>query len=420
MKLSYCVSLFAFPLFLVGDPIYQLEELEVVSRQTNLSGETISASVGVFGQPDLEYRPILRTGEVLEVIPGLIVTQHSGTGKANQYFLRGFNLDHGTDFATFVDGMPVNMVSHAHGQGYTDINFIIPELIRSVNYTKGPYHAALGDFASAGSAQIQTVDSLSKGFAQITVGEDSYLRSVLADSHNLSEKETILFGFEGHYYDGPWEIGENLNQFKGLAKYNRQLEDAMWSFTFHGYDAEWDSADQIPRRAVEGNIISELGSIDRDVGCETSRYSLSTDYRRDTGDAVTTASAYAIYYDLNLWSNFTYFLEDPVNGDEFEQAEQRTIYGASVTHSLPHAHLFDFHTRHTFGLQFRYDEIDDVGLYNTADRERLNTVREDDVNELSLGAFYENEIEWTDRFRTILGLRADYYYFYVASDLAAN
>jgi len=247
----YKPFLLCLPLLAFADPVYQLKEFEVVSRQTNLIGETIAASEGAFGQPDLEYRPILRTGEVLEIIPGLIVTQHSGTGKANQYFLRGFNLDHGTDFATFVDGMPVNMVTHAHGQGYSDINFIIPELINFVGYTKGPYHSALGDFASAGSAQIKTADRLDKGLAMISVGEDSFLHTVLADSFDLEGGDTFLVGFEGHYYDGPWGIGENLNQFKGLAKYTKQLDDGSWSFTFHGYDAKWDSADQIPRRAVD-------------------------------------------------------------------------------------------------------------------------------------------------------------------------
>lgn len=420
MRILFLLPLICLALAAIADPVHQLDDFLVVSRETNLIGETVSASEGVYGQPDLEYRPLSRTGEVLEVVPGLIVTQHSGTGKANQYFLRGFNLDHGTDFATFVDGMPVNMVTHAHGQGYTDINFIIPELIEYVNYTKGPYHAALGDFSSAGSAQIKTAESLNKGIARISIGQDSYFRSVLADSFDINEDDSFLVGVEGHYYDGPWDIGENLNQFKGLAKYTKQLKEATWSFTFHGYDAEWDSADQIPRRAVEQNLITELGSLDEDVGGDSSRYSLSTDYRRDTGDAITTASAYAIYYDLNLWSNFTYFLEDPVNGDEFEQSEKRMIYGASFAHSLPHEHLLNRHTRHTFGVQFRYDVIDDVGLYQTASRERLNAIRVDDVNEFSTGIFYENEIEWTDQFRSILGLRTDYYYFDVASDLAAN
>ncbi|MEM1223039.1 MAG: TonB-dependent receptor [Verrucomicrobiota bacterium] len=417
-----CSSLFLFSsvIPLSADPVHALAEYVVTSRATNLIGETISASEGAFGQADLEYRPILRTGEVLEVIPGLIATQHSGTGKANQYFLRGFNLDHGTDFATFIDGMPVNMVTHAHGQGYTDINFLIPELIEVVNYTKGPYRAALGDFASAGSAQIETFDWLDRGIALFAIGEDSYVRGVLADGFQLGSGETLLLGAEAQYYDGPWDIGENLNQFKGLAKYQKQLENGLWTTAFHGYESSWDSADQIPLRAVQGGLITDLGSLDDDVGGESSRYSLSTEYWLQGEDTSTSINAYLIYYDLNLWSNFTYFLEDPVNGDEFEQAEDRLIYGANIAHTIDHGHLFGKHMRQTFGAQVRYDVIDDVGLYQTADRERLDTVREDDVRELGLGLFYENEIELADRLRSIFGLRGDYYYFDVDSDLDVN
>lgn len=278
----------------------------------------------------------------------------------------------------------------------------------------------MGDFSSAGSAQINTVDDLDRGLFVLTVGEDSYLRSVIAESFRISTTENIVLGFEGHYYDGPWEIGEKLNQFKGFAKYTKELEDGSWSFTFHGYDAEWDSADQIPRRAVNQGLISELGSIDKDVGGESSRYSLSTDYRHTSGDTETTVSAYAIYYDINLWSNFTYFLEDPVNGDEFEQAESRMIYGLNLTHRLAHRELFGRPAEHTFGAQFKYDVIDGVGLYQTRNRERLATVREDDVNQLAAGLFYENKIEWNDRFRSIIGLRGDFHHFDVESDLDAN
>lgn len=403
-----------------ADPIHRLPDYEVVGRESSLIGSALVGSEGAYGQSDLEYRPMARTGEVLEMVPGLIVTQHSGTGKANQYFLRGFNLDHGTDFATYVDGMPVNMVTHAHGQGYTDINFVIPELIELVHYTKGPYYAALGDFASAGSAQIQTESWLEQGIAQLSIGQNGYFRTVLADAFDLSLTERLVVGFESHYYEGPWDIGENLNQFKGLVKYTKQFDDAEWGLSFHGYDASWDSADQIPLRAVESGSISEFGSVDEDVGGESARYSLSTEYRRDQGDTTTTWGAYAIYYDINLWSNFTYFLEDPVNGDEFEQAENRMVYGLNFSHNLLHTHLWERDVRHTFGAQLRYDVIDDIGLYQTAARERLQAVRVDDVEELSAAVFYENEIHWSAHWRSVFGLRADYYAFDVDSDLAAN
>lgn len=420
-KLVQIILTAVFPVAALGITVYELDDYEAVSRGTNLIGTTVSASEGVYGQEDLEYRPILRTGEVLEIVPGLIVTQHSGTGKANQYFLRGFNLDHGTDFATFVDGMPVNMVTHAHGQGYSDINFIIPELIDSVSYTKGMYHAAQGDFSSAGSAHIRTVDHLENGLAMLSFGENSYLRAVVADSYELEGGDTLLAGVEGHYYDGPWEIGENLNQYKALAKYGKFWEQSSCFLTLHAYDAQWDSADQIPRRAVEQGLISRFGSIDPDVGGESSRYSLSTDFTTKSGDRITTANAYAIYSDLNLWSNFTYFLDDPANGDEFEQAEKRMTCGANLTHVLTEAELFNRNAQHTFGMNFRYDAIDDIGLYPSRSRTRINNpVRVDDVNQFSLGLYFENETNWTDRLRSVIGLRADYYHFDVASDRPEN
>ena len=161
---------------------FELEPVVVYGRETDLIGDSISASEGLVSQVDLEYRPLLRTGELLEVVPGLIVTQHSGTGKANQYFLRGFNLDHGTDFATFVDGMPINMVTHAHGQGYSDLNFLIPELIGTVSYSKGPYYAAVGDFSSAGAAFFDTTDQLDTGIARFAAGEFDYYRGLVAES----------------------------------------------------------------------------------------------------------------------------------------------------------------------------------------------------------------------------------------------
>lgn len=407
------------PASLKAHDFLELPDYPVIERETNLIGETVTASEGAYGQSDLEYRPILRTAEVLEVVPGLIVTQHSGTGKANQYFLRGFNLDHGTDFATFIDGMPVNMVTHGHGQGYSDFNFLIPELIETVSYTKGPYHAALGDFSSAGSAHIRTFDWLEQGFAMLTLGENHFYRAVVADSYDLNQRETLLGAIESQFYDGPWDNEEDLKQYKGVGKYTRQLKDGSISFAVYGYDAEWDSADQIPKRAVQQGIISDLGSIDEDVCGETSRYSFSTDFNKDSGTGLTTSNAYAVYYDMNLWSNFTYFLKDDINGDEFEQADERIISGFNLTHTIPYAELFDRYTRHTLGLQMRYDSIE-VGLYDTAGRKRLNTVRKDDINQFSAGLFYENEIQWSERLKSIVGLRTDFYYFDVESDLSAN
>ena len=399
--------------------VIQLDAYRVSGRSSNLAGETLSASQGIVGNTELAYRPILRTGEILETIPGLIATQHSGTGKANQYFLRGFNLDHGSDFATYLDGMPVNIPTHGHGQGYTDVNFIIPELVSTIEYKKGPYYASIGDFSSAGSTQISTMHALISGFAVLNIGQDDYLRAVVADTVEWNEG-TLLAAGETQSYDGPWDIGEDLKKINALVKYNRRTEVSSLSLSFMGYDSSWDSADQIPLRAVESGLISHLGSIDEDLGGETSRYSLSANYSIVSGDSHLRANAYAIRYDLNLWSNFTYFLDDPVNGDEFEQADERMIYGGGIDYTSYHQEIFGKDTRQTAGVQFRYDDVQKVGLYKTTARTRLSTVREDSVNELALGAFYENEIFWNSKLRSILGIRADYYNFEVNSNLAEN
>ena len=402
------------------EPIDQLDEFVVEGRSQSLIGETVSASQGSIGQVDLELRPLQRTGDVLESIPGLIVTQHSGSGKSNQYFLRGFNLDHGTDFATFVDGMPVNMPTHGHGQGYTDINFIIPELIDEINYKKGPYYVEVGDFSSAGSTHLRTVRFVDQGIASIGFGQDSFVRTLLADSTEI-KGGSFSTALETQFYDGPWTNSENLEKYNGLLKYSNLTSDnARYQITFMGYDSSWDSADQIPLRAVQSGLISHLDSLDDRVGGESSRYSLSGNYNIDHGDSATKTNIYGIYYDLNLWSNFTYFLDDPINGDQFEQADKRMIYGGTIAHMLFDRDFMGSETDHTFGAHVRLDDISDVGLHKTQNRSRISTIREDDVLELSLAAYYQNEIHWTDKFRTVFGMRGDYFNFDVDSDNSPN
>lgn len=404
---------------LCGQTVYDFPDLEVSGRETSLVGEAISASQGVVGRMDLEVRPMLRVGEILETVPGMIATQHSGSGKANQYFLRGFNLDHGTDFATWIDGMPVNMVSHGHGQGYTDLNFIIPELVSALSYLKGSYYAGVGDFSSAGSAQIKTLNTFEESVLKVSIGEFENYRLVVADSIDL-EKGSLLYGFEHETNDGPWELDENLERVNGVLKYSFGDSHQSTSITFMGYDATWDSTDQIPGRAVLSGQITDLGFIDDTVGGESSRYSLSTNWRHDHGSSVTQASAYAIAYDMNLWSNFTYFLEDPVNGDQFEQADKRMIYGFTADHAVENAETFGNRTVHIFGVQTRFDDVENVGLYNTSKRSRLSTNREDSLEELSVGLYYDAEINWSSAFTTSIGIRGDYYDFSVNSDNAAN
>lgn len=229
-----------------------------------------------------------------------------------------------------------------------------------------------------------------------------------------------MFALERNTNNGPWDLDENLDKLNGQLKYTQELDDGSFSVSLMGYGSSWGSTDQIPERAVSQGLISDLGFLDDTVGGESSRYSVSTNWLKRGGDASTQVSAYAIRYDMNLWSNFTYFLEDPVQGDQFEQADDRMIYGLSASRLLSGQTIFDRSVQSTFGAQIRYDDIDNVGLYRTAQRQRLSSIREDTVKELATSVFYDALVNWSGRLKTTFGLRADRYAFDVDSDLSAN
>lgn len=395
-----------------------LEEVVVTGRQQILTGEARTASEGVIGQMDLAIRPLLRPGDILEAIPGLIVTQHSGSGKSNQMFLRGFNLDHGTDFATWIDGMPVNMRTHGHGQGYTDINFLIPETVESMQFVKGPYHAELGDFSSAGGVRISTFERTQQNTVSLGIGENGFGRLLAMGTADLGD--AILYGaFEGQVYDGPWiDIEEDVEKINGLLKVSGGDAGRRWSSTLMFYDNAWDSADQIPLRAVSQGIIDELGSFDTFLGGDSRRVSLSGNYAIDNTLSQSEFNAYLIDYEMNLWSNFTYLLDDPVNGDQFQQVDERRIYGGHYRLAWSGAEESPF--QHIVGAVLRYDDIDTVGLYRTRQRDRLETVRQDGVDQASAGVYYEVTWHFAPRWRAVAGLRGDYYWFDVDADNPAN
>lgn len=389
----------------------EMERVLVESRRSNMLGDAVSASQGIVNQQEISIRPLLRTGEVLELVPGMVVTQHSGTGKANQYFLRGFNLDHGTDFATFVDGMPVNMRTHGHGQGYTDLNFIIPESIASLAYNKGSYYSNVGDFSGAGSASFFTARRQSQGNAELSLGQDNFQRLVVTNSSAAGSGD-LYYAAELNRYDGPWtDIEEDLNKVNGLLRYTQKLAGGELSVSVMAYDNEWNSADQIPLRAVTSGIIDELGSLDDTVGGNSSRYSFNTQWQDDNWSI----NAYMISYDLNLWSNFTYFLDNEDTGDQFEQVDERKIYGLNASYQFVNNHSVN-----KFGVQYRADDIDEVGLYRTAQRQRIGAIRSDNVEQFSLGIFWDNEINWSQSLRSQTGLRYDFYDFDVASLIGEN
>ena len=380
-----------------------LDEVLVWGRAFDLVGAADSASEGIVGYDDLTTRPLLRVGELVEVIPGMIATQHSGGGKANQYFLRGINLDHGTDFSIQFEGMPVNFRTHAHGQGYLDMNFIIPELVQTIEYRKGTYSADVGDFSAASSSKFQTYDRLEKGFAQITYGTEDYLRLLAANSWELNSG-TWLLGGEVRLSDGPWENAEDVRLFNGFAKYTTVLWGQSAKLIGTIYSNEWNATDQIPERAVVSGELGRFGYIDPSVGGETSRYNIIATL---TGDR-TRYQAFLTRYELNLFGNPTYFLNDPLNGDQIEQEDRRWILGGRVDHDLDLV-WHDKVVTLKVGADTRFDRISDVNLYLTSGRNRLSSVRHDSVNELSIGTYADVETRWTGKFRTSIGLRADHY-----------
>src|SRR5437763_6070707 len=305
-----------------SDHTHYTEEIQVTGQYENAVGTSDAASAGRITSQVVEDRPVLRPGEVLELVPGLVITQHSGAGKANQYFLRGFNLDHGTDFLTTLDGMPLNLRTHAHGQGYTDLNFLIPELIQRLDYFKGPYFASKGDFASAGGADIQYAESLPHNLLEITGGSFLYGRALFAGSPELGGGK-LLYGLELFHEDGPWDHPDDDRRVNGVLRYTRPIGDGEWGVTAMGYYGLWNSTDQIPRRAVESGLIDRFGAIDPTTGGSSHRFSLSADYQQGVAGGV-----------LVAWS-------------------------ASTDAIALHA---------TVGWEARHDRIDPVALYPTAAR----------------------------------------------------
>ena len=382
------------------------DDVEVTARSDDLVGVATSSNEGSTGHEDFEKRPILRAGELVETVPGAVATQHSGGGKANQYFLRGFNLDHGTDFAVTVGGMPVNMPTHGHGQGYADLNFVIPELVERARYRKGPYRASTGDFSSAGGVDFDLVEELPRGIAHVTLGSFGFARALGADTFGLLGGRATA-ALEYFHDDGPWDRGDDYGRLNGLLAYGRGDGFHGWSVVAMGSDGDWLATDQIPRRAVDEGLVDRYGLIDPGPRGNTSRYSLSGDYHFGSARSLSSVSAYAIKYDFRLVSNFTYALENPVEGDQFEQVDDRWILGATASHRWQ-GHLGSAHTETALGLQVRRDDISN-GLYPTVDLERTGVIRQDDVGQLGTGLWGDTWIRFSNALRLNVGLRADYY-----------
>ena len=384
-----------------ADSSENIAEVIVFARGDRLIGTAAAASEGAVGGADLSVRPMLRVAELLEAVPGLIAVQHSGSGKANQYFLRGFNLDHGTDFVTYIDDVPMNLRTHGHGQGYLDVNGLIPEVVDRIDYRKGTYRADVGDFSIAGASFMSTVDTIAP-FTAIEGGEFGWRRLAGGGSMQVGEGE---IAFVGQYkeYEGPFEQSEDLRHESLWAKYSRPLELGDLAVTFSGYHATWKPTEQIPDRAIGTDVCEDaFCALDPTARGETLRYILSA---RLTGQDWK-ATLYGQYYDWHMLSNPTYDFQ-------INQFDRRWIGGGRYERAFKVSDRLSF----TAGTEGRYDDIGNVGVQHTEQRRFIESIGRHAVREASLGVYSEVTYQPTEPLRLLAGLRGDYYDFDVRARL---
>ncbi len=395
-----------------------LQTVIIEGSRTSQIGKADSANAGIVTQKQLAARAVYRPAELLETAPGLIVSQHSGEGKANQFYLRGFNLDHGTDLRTSVDGMLVNQRSHSHGQGWSDLNFLIPELANRLEYQKGAFDASMGDFAAAGAVNVQYQNKLDQGIASLGVGQNGFRRLLLADSPMLGAGH-LLYALEAFKNDGPFVQGDDFRKLNGVLRYHQGNAAQGLTLSAMAYQAHWHATDQIPVRALASGLLSNrFAAIDQTDGGNARRTSLGLEWHRNQDGVATKLQASIIHAKLDLYSNFSYFLNDPINGDQFSQPDQR-VTSALDWSQRRSVNWLGQDASIRYGAQFQNDNIFN-GLHNTRARQRLTTIRSDHIVETSLGLYLDHQTTWSPHLRTVLGAREDWYRFKVASNHEVN
>ncbi len=376
-------------------------EVVVVGRSTPVAASDLEVTAA-----QLRLRPRRRPGDIVEAAPGLISVQHAGGGKANQYFLRGFDIDHGTDLLLIVDRVPVNMPSHGHGQGYADLHFLIPETLAKISVHKGPYLAAFGDFATAGALEMHVAEQLPEGQAAFSVGRFGVLRGLGIVSERVGERAGVLAAGEVYAQDGPFEHAEGLERLNLLGRVNYELSPStVASVTWMSYAGSWNASGQIPLREVEAGRLSRFGSVDPTEGGATQRHSASVAVTSHFDDLTVDAVLYTVRYDWRLYSNFTFYLDDPSNGDQIEQTDARTVLGADVRTSLAHSNAW-VNLRSTIGVQSRSDEIENA-LYHDVERERLGTSASAEIAQTSAGLYVDEQARFFPWLALRAGLRVD-------------
>jgi len=384
--------------------VFVLDEL-VLSQQVDAMNTLVNL--------DLVSDPVNSSQEILQKVPGLFIGQHAGGGKAEQIFLRGFDVDHGTDVALSVDGMPVNMVSHAHGQGYSDLHFVIPETLNKIDFGKGPYYAKKGDFNTAGYVAFKTKNTLDNSQVSVTAGQFNSLRTLgLFNILKNKKQQNAYIAIEQISTDGPFESPQNFNRLNLFGKYNTIIDNSnSVTISASHFTSSWDASGQIPVREVANGNISRFGAIDDTEGGYTSRTNFNVQQQSQLSDATSLKSnLYYSKYDFELYSNFTFFLEDPINGDQIKQKEDRQTFGFN-TSFLSKVFYNDTKVEYNYGAGLRYDINDDVELSHTLNRTTtLDFIQLGDVKQQNSYAFANAEIH-LGKFVVTPGLRLDYFKF---------
>ncbi len=386
------------------EKVFELKEM-VISETLN--------PVSTISRMDIKTNPVNSSQEVLRKVPGLIIGQHAGGGKAEQLFLRGFDIDHGTDISISVDGMPVNMVSHAHGQGYSDLHFLIPETISKLDFGKGPYYANHGDFTTAGYVDFFTRDYLAESSVTISVGQFNAIRTLgLFNLLENTQNKNAYIATEYLATDGPFESAQNFNRLNLFGKYVSFLpNNDKLSVTISKFTSRWDASGQIPQREVDNGSISRFGAIDDTEGGQTERSNFNVAFDKHISDnSMLKANAFYTHYAFELYSNFTFFLEDPINGDQIRQKENRQIFGINTV-LKNNTFLGQTPVVLTSGLSLRHDIVTDIELSKTLNRKTtLQNLELGDLNQTNMSVFTNAEFEF-DKWRVVPALRLDYFNF---------
>lgn len=412
-KTNYSVTDIRSIAIILNSDSFKLDEIIIPSR--------INA-MNLISKIDLETSPVKSSQEVLRKVPGLFIGQHAGGGKAEQIFLRGFDIDHGTDIAISVDGMPVNMVSHAHGQGYADLHFVIPETVDKIDFGKGTYYANKGDFATAGYVSFQTKEKLDQSIVSVEAGQFNTLRTIgMLNLLDNKSKSNAYIATEYVITDGPFQSPQNFNRLNFFGKYTGILaNNSKISFIASRFSSKWDASGQIPQRLVDAGIISRFGAVDNTEGGTTSRTNFNFSIVKPISEnLVLKANTFYSNYQFELFSNFTFFLDNPINGDQIKQKENRNIYGLNVEFNKK-ASFKNTNALFQFGFGFRADETFDTELSKTLNRKStLQNVQLGDIDQTNMFSYLNTEFEF-GKLKINPAVRVDYFKFNYQDKLAIN